>query len=155
MSAWLVVDFVLIGITVLLFTAALHDWVVRNARNFPAVVYGGREVSRGSVRIAWALVLLLGALLGHVSPYVWTSSSTTMEASSASAARVLEAEGVGPGPSTYESSRGVYLNRQVRFTGERLIETRQVRIPVLFLLGIVGYFRLVVRWSVVESSHDP
>ncbi len=155
MSAWLVTDFVLVGIAVLLFTAALHDWVVRNARRFPTLVYGGREVSRGSARFAWALLLLLGALLGHVSPYVLTSSSSTWAASSASAARVLEAEGVGSAAITYESSRGIYLNHEVRLTGEWLTETRQVRIPILFLLGIAGYFLLVVRWSAAESSHDP
>lgn len=159
MSAWLIADSVLIGVAVLVFGFLLGDAIGRKAHRFPDLTYGGRGIDRTFVRHGWVLILAVGAWLGHTSPLVLTSSAATMAATSDAAAIVLQAEGQHSNTTSYESSRGIYLNHQVRLTAERLTESSQVRIPILFLVAIASYVLLVIRWpsgvSESDSRSDP
>ena len=155
MSAWLIADFVLLGIAVLVFGFLLGDAVGRKAHRFPDLIYGGRRIDQTFVRLGWVLILTMGAWFGHTGPLVLTSSAATMAATSDAAALVLQAEGQESNTTSYGSSRGIYLNHQVRLAEDRLTESMQVRIPILFLLAIGSYVLLVIRWPSGVSESNP
>jgi hypothetical protein len=123
-------------ITFVLFLYVMVDCLRRSEKDFPAFIYGGKEVSQRTIKKTWLWIVILTFILGvAVRPTIY-GYSATMDKTLLS----------GTITSKYEFWT-LYSTYQAEQVGDKVILIENTwRVPLFFFFGLYLYWRGVKRW---------
>lgn len=112
----------------LLFLAA---WIRREEDRFPTASYGGRTLSRRTVRRVWLGIVLACSMISAGSPQTYYRHVG------------------GEGRQRHEFISSIVSYRVIEIDGEIVDDSRSASLPVLFVLSLYFYRRCVVKFDPV------
>jgi hypothetical protein len=123
-------------LTMLLFVYILVDCIRRSEADFPALIYGGKEISQRVVKGIWTWILILSFILGlSASQQIWSQEAT-------------ETKSLPPGTLSYKSEYWFYspfFTYRVNQVDDKETRESALRIPLLLFLGVYVYYRGVKK----------